>query len=120
MAGLPDSVAEFLRGKRIAVAGVSRDTRQVANAVYRKLRAAGYDAVPVNPNAATVEGVTSYPEVGAVPGVDRLVVATHPNTAVDVVRQAAEAGVRHVWFHRTFGQGSVSDAAVRECARRGS
>jgi predicted CoA-binding protein len=38
MVNLPEPVAEFLRGKRIAVAGVSREPAQPANAVYRKLR----------------------------------------------------------------------------------
>jgi len=27
--------------------------------------------------------------------------------------------VRHVWFHRSFGTGSVSDAAVEACRARG-
>jgi len=36
MVDLPAPVAEFLRGKRIAVAGVSREAGQAANAVYRK------------------------------------------------------------------------------------
>jgi uncharacterized protein len=39
--------------------------------------------------------------------------------AVDVVREAASAGVRRVWFHRSLGQGSVSQAAVDECHTRG-
>jgi predicted CoA-binding protein len=30
------------------VAGVSRDSRQAANAIYRKLRASGFEVVPVN------------------------------------------------------------------------
>jgi uncharacterized protein len=34
---------------------------------------------------------------------------------IAVVRQAARCGVRAVWFHRSFGTGSVSDAAVAEC-----
>jgi hypothetical protein len=31
----------------------------------------------------------------------------------------AAHGVTHVWFHRSFGQGSVSDEAVRECREHG-
>lgn len=57
MASLPDSVADFLRGKRIAVAGVSRSGKEAANAVFRKLRDSGYEALPVNPAAPEVEGV---------------------------------------------------------------
>jgi hypothetical protein len=39
--------------------------------------------------------------------------------AAQVVRQCAELGIRQVWLHRSFGQGSVAEEAVRECERRG-
>lgn len=120
MAKIPESVSEFLRGSRFAVAGVSRDPGQAANAVYRKLSQCGYEVVPVNPNAAEVEGVPCHPDLAAVPGpVDGVVVATHPRVAADVVRQCAERGVRQVWFHRSFGEGSVSPDAVRACEESG-
>lgn len=120
MATLPTPVAEFLRGRRFAVAGVSRDKMQAANAVYRKLRASGYEVVPVNPNAARAEGARCYSDIRSIPDpIDGVVVATHPRVAIEVVRECAERGVRHVWFHRLYGQGSVSDEAVRECQARG-
>jgi predicted CoA-binding protein len=51
--------------------------------------------------------------------VDGVVIATHPRVSVEIVRQCAEHGVGRVWFHRSFGQGSVSEEAVRECGARG-
>ena len=120
MVNVPVQVAEFLRGKRIAVAGVSREAGQAANAVYRKLGDSGYEAVPVNPNASEVEGVKCYPDLSSIPGViDGVVVATHPDVAVELVRQCSARGVARVWLHRSFGQGSVSEAAIRECEARG-
>jgi hypothetical protein len=117
---LPEPVARFLEGGPLAVAGVSRDKRQAANAIFRKLRGSGYTVYPVNPRAETVEGVTCYANLGSVPGsVDGVVIATHPGVSVDVVRDCADHGVRRVWFHRSFGAGSVSEAAVRECETRG-
>jgi len=120
MVKTPEVVAEFLRGKRIAVAGVSRTGASAGNPVFRKLRACGYEAFPVNPSASEVEGVTCYPNLGSIPGgLDGVIVATHPDTSAAVVRQAVERGVRRVWFHRSFGQGSVSDEAVQECIKSG-
>ena len=120
MPSLPDSVADFLRGKRIAVAGVSRNGKEVANAIFRKLRDSGYEALPVNPAAAEVEGVQCFPNLAAIPGtVDGVVIVTHPKVALELVRQCAECGISRVWFHRAFGQGSVSEEAVRECQARG-
>jgi predicted CoA-binding protein len=120
MITVPEPIAEFLRGKRIAVAGVSRDTAQPANAIYRKLRDSGYEALPINPNAAEIEGVRCFPDLASIPGaIDGVVVATHPDVSVELVRQCGERGVRRVWFHRSFGEGSVSEAAIREGEARG-
>jgi len=120
MVNVPEPVADFLRGKRIAVAGVSRDPRQAANAVYRKLQDAGFETIPVNPNAAEVEGVRCYPDLASIPrSIDGVVVVTHPTRSVELVRQCGERGVPRVWFHRAFGQGSVSEEAIRECQARG-
>ena len=117
---VPDTVAEFLRGKRLAVAGVSRAATQAANAIYRKLRDSGYEVFPINPNAAEVEGTRCYPHLKSIAGpIDGIVVATHPSVSIELVRQCAERGVSQVWFHRSFGQGSVSDDAVQECTARG-
>ncbi|CAN5518460.1 hypothetical protein BH23ACI1_BH23ACI1_13800 [soil metagenome] len=120
MARTPESVASFLRGTRIAVAGVSRTGQSAGNPVLQKLRRSGYDAIPVNPHAGEIDGVTCYPDLASVPGtLEGVVIATHPQVSAEIVRQAAQRGVNAVWFHRSFGQGSVSDDAVQECGRLG-
>lgn len=120
MTHVAELITDFLRGRRIAVAGVSRGTGSAANLVFRKLRDSGYAVFPVNPNAAEVEGVRCFPNLASVPGaLDGIVVATHPDVSIDVVRQAVHRKVPRIWFHRSYGRGSVSDAAVRECGSRG-
>jgi predicted CoA-binding protein len=115
MVNTVESVDTFLRGRRLAVAGVSRHPSEAANAVFRKLRGSGYEVFPINPNASEVEGVRCYPDVGAVPGqLDGVVIATSPDVSVQIVRQCSDHGVGRVWFHRSFGTGSVSPEAVRE------
>ena len=117
---VPPSVVEFLKGRRFAVAGVSRSGKLPANAIFRRLRASGYDAYPVNPSTTSVEGVPCFPDLGSIPGpVDGVIVATHPDVSLRLVRESADLGVRNLWFHRSFGTGSVSDAAVEECGKRG-
>ena len=120
MASVPCSVADFLSGRRIAVAGVSRSGQEAANAIFRKLRDSGYETLPVNPAAGEVEGVRCFPNFASIPGpIDGVVIATHPKVAIEVVRQSIDHGINRVWFHRSFGQGSVSEDAVRECQSRG-
>lgn len=120
MVPVPKPVSEFLLGRRFAVAGVSRSGKLPANAILRRLRAGGYDAIPVNPAATSVEGVPCYPDLASIPGkVDGVIIATHPDVSLQLVRQCADLGVKNVWFHRSFGDGSVSAAAVEECGKRG-
>ena len=120
MSKIPASVQQFLHARSIAVTGVSRDSRQPANAIFRRLRDNGHEVVPVNPNAAALEGTTCYPDVTSIPGdVDALMIASHPSVGVELVRQGAARGVRAVWFHRSIGDGSVSAEAVAEAERLG-
>jgi len=116
----PQAVARFLQEKRLGVAGVSRNTGAAANAVFKKLKASGYEVFPINPNATEVEGVRCYPDVASIPGeLGGVVIATHPGVSASIVRQCKERGVTRVWFHRSFGEGSVSHEAARECERLG-
>ena len=120
MPDTPPAIAAFLACKRVAVAGVSRSGKEPANAIFRRLRDTGHDTVPVNPKAAEIEGMTCYLNIESVPGViDAVMVVTHPKAAADVVRAALDRGVKHIWFHRSFGEGSVSEAAVALCRARG-
>jgi uncharacterized protein len=112
----PEAVAAFLRGRRLAVAGVSRQPNQPANAIFRKLKQAGYEVFPINPKASEVEGTRCYPGIAAIPGnLDGVVIATAPAVSIDIVRQCHQHHVPRVWFHRSFGTGSVSAEAIRAC-----
>ena len=71
-------------GPRIALVGASNDPRRPSSGVFRDLRRAGYDVVPVNPNATEVDGQPCYPSVAAA------VEATGPVDIVDVFRRAED------------------------------
>lgn len=117
---LEDAARDFLALRRIAVAGASRSGDTAGNIIYKKLRDQGYDVFPVNPNAETIEGDACFANVASIPGgVDAVVVATHPDISADVIRECAQLGIRHIWLHRSFGRGSVSDEAVEEARKAG-
>lgn len=117
---LPVQVAAFLGGRRLAVVGVSRDPRQPANAILRKLRSCGYEVFAVNSKATSVEDGPCYASLRDVPGqLDGVVVAVPPAASAGVVREASALGVRRVWLHRSFGTGSVSAEAARACEELG-
>lgn len=120
MKPLPASVAGFLDHRVIAVVGVSRDGRSPANAILKKLRAEGRTVFAVNPNAAEIGGERCWPDVLSLPErAGGAVIVTKPSAAAGVVRQCAEAGIRDVWLHRSFGDGSFSAEAVGEAERLG-
>jgi len=114
MRTIKEAAADFLSKKRIAITGVSRTpANHGANVVYQRLRQRGYTVFAINPNAEHVEGDAAFPDLRAVPGgVDAVVIATRPETAMQTVRECADLGIKHVWMHRAFGAGSVSPEAA--------
>jgi uncharacterized protein len=73
----------------------------------------GLGVVPVNPNVDEVEGDPCYHDVKSIPGgVDAVVIATAPEKAESTMSECVELGIKHVWMHRSYGQGSVNDAAT--------
>ncbi|MGZ3586675.1 MAG: CoA-binding protein [Candidatus Limnocylindrales bacterium] len=115
-------IDDFWALKRLAVVGVSRDPKHFSNQIWQELRQRCYEALPVNPNAAELDGQRCYPRVQDIePPVDGVVIMTPPRVTEQVVRDCAAAGVAHVWMHRGMGggPGSVSPEAVGYCEAHG-
>ena len=113
MLTVKEAATEFLSKKRVAVTGVSRKPQNHGgNVVYERLRQRGYDVFAVNPNADNVEGDPCFHDLKSIPGgVDAVVIATRPENAEVTMRECAHLGIKHVWMHRSFGGGSVSEGA---------
>lgn len=113
-------IDDFLAQKSVVVAGVSGKEPAAANAIYKKLRGAGYTVYATNPNAELVEGDPCYPNLASVPGtIDGVVISTPLHATDAIVRECAELGVKRVWMHRSLGEGSVSESAVAYCRDNG-
>ena len=107
-------ISDFLLLKRIAVVGVSRNGKAPANNIYNKLKNEGYDAFAVNPNMSQISGDKVYHDILSIPGgIEGVVIATHPNVTKSIIEQCASMGVRNVWIHRSFGDGSYCEEAVK-------
>jgi uncharacterized protein len=109
-----EAATEFLTLKRVAVTGVSaHPSGHGSNVVYTRMRECGYEVFPVNPNQPVAEGDQTYPDLHAIPGgVDSVVIGTRPERAEATMREAIDLGITHVWMHRSYGSGSVSDEAT--------
>jgi predicted CoA-binding protein len=121
MVTIKEAASEFLARKRIAVTGVSRNPQgHGSNAMYQRLRSRGYQVFAINPNADQVEGDRCYPDLSSVPGgVEAVVIGTRPETAEATMHECVDLGITHVWMHRSFGAGSVSDAATEYGRKNG-
>ena len=121
MLRVKDAASDFLSCKRIAVTGVSRTPHgHGSNAVYQRLRGRGYQVFAVNPNAESVEGDACFHDLKSIPGgVDAVVIGTRPEIADRTMRECAELGIKQVWMHRSFGRGSVSEAAATYGRQKG-
>ena len=115
-----ENIDDFLGCTRLALAGVSRDSKDFSHTMFVDLRRRGYDVVPVNPNAEAIEGVKCFARVQDVaPPVEGVLVMTPAGQSEAVVRDCARAGVNRVWLHRGAGTGAVSPEAVEFCRQQG-
>jgi predicted CoA-binding protein len=110
------AIQDFTAQKKIAIVGASRGGKKFGNAAMTELLARGIQVLPVHPSADEIDGVKCHPNLASLRGqVDAVVVVVKPDKAVEVVREAAEAGIKQVWLQ----QGAQSPAAVAEAERLG-
>jgi len=100
----------LIEAKTIAVVGASSKRDRPSNGVMRRLVAAGYRVIPVNPNEEVVLGEKSYPTLEAVPDkVDIVDVFRRAELTPPVARSAVAVGARVLWLQ----EGIVNDDAAR-------
>ena len=103
-------IHSFLGSGPFAVVGASTDREKYGNKVLRCYQQHGREVYPINPKAPEVEGLKAYPSLASLPvKVPAISVITPPATTEQVVREAAAAGVTHIWMQ----PGAESDAAIR-------
>lgn len=104
-------VEEFIKSKRFAVVGVSRDPKKFGNTIYKELKSRGYEVYGVHPSAEEIAGEQCYPNLSALRGrVDAAVLCIRPDNVESILQDAANGGVRNVWLQ----QGAESRAAVEK------
>jgi len=105
-----ERIQAFLDSPSFAVVGASIDRSKYGNKVLRCYQQHGREVYPINARAAEVEGLKAYPSLASLPvKVEAISVITPPVITEQVVRDAAAAGVKHVWMQ----PGAESDEAIR-------
>jgi predicted CoA-binding protein len=113
-------IDDFLALKRIAVVGVSRNPKELSYTLWQEFRQRRYDAVPVNPSTAEIDGKRTYASVRDIdPPVEGALIMTTAVVAEQVIEDCATAGIRHVWLYGGLGGGATSGATIAAAERHG-
>ena len=109
-----ENIQNFISTKRVALVGASRQGSKFGNSVLKELTARGFEVLVVHPQAETIDGVRTYPNLAAVAGqTERVIVVVPPAQAEDVLREAAAAGIRQVW-QQQGAQSPQTDALAQQ------
>ena len=107
------SIEKFLAAKTYAVAGASARTHKYGYMVFNALVASGRETYPLNPVTEQIEGHKAYPRIADLPVVpDALSIITPPEVTRQVIADAIEAGVKHIWM-----QPGAQHEQASQCAR---
>jgi predicted CoA-binding protein len=94
--------------KTVAVIGASNNRRKFGNIAVRAFQKAGYNVIPITPNASEVEGLRAYASVLDVPETIHLAtVYVPPAIGEQVIEQLAKKGVREVWLNPGAGSAAI-------------
>lgn len=97
-----EKVDVFLGQHHIAVAGFSRDPKKFGAQVFDMLKTKGYQLYAVNPSGgSTPAGEPVFSSLAELPGhVNAVIIATKPEVTNNVIRDAVEKGITHVWVQQ--------------------
>ncbi|HUW06662.1 MAG TPA: CoA-binding protein [Williamwhitmania sp.] len=108
---IKEQIDTFLRGKTIAVAGVSRHKKKFGYLAYLELKEAGYKVFPINPNMAEIDGEHCYPRLSSIEEqVDSLLVCTE--SVGLVVDEAVALGIQNIWLQNGINADKLGNLAI--------
>lgn len=109
---------DLLSPSSIAIVGASDDPARIGGRPVSYLKNLGYDGaiIPINPRRETVQGLTAYPSLDALPDpVDFVLVAVPAPHVADVCRQAAANGAKTVLiFSSGFAEVGENGAGLQQ------
>jgi len=103
----------LIDAKTIAMVGASSDPTRESNKIFKRLLAAGYRVIPVNPRETEVLGQKAYPSLGAIgEPVDIVDVFRRSEDTPPIAEEAAKVGAKALWL-----QVGVSNEETAERAK---
>jgi uncharacterized protein len=95
------AIESFLSSKKIAIAGVSRDSKKFGYSVFTALSEKGFDVYPINPNTNSIGGTPCFQSISTLPSdVKNLLILTPRNQTAQLIGEAAAQGISNVWIQQ--------------------
>ena len=105
---------EFISGKKIAVAGVSRDKKKFGYIVYKELFSRDDSVFPINPLVNEVDGLPVYKNLQDCPSKpDVVVIVVKPDETIKILNEGNQVGIKNYWLQ----PGSESDECIQFCEK---
>jgi predicted CoA-binding protein len=109
-------IKEFLSLKPLAIVGISSSGKKFGASVFRTMRDAGYELVPINPKMQVFDGVQCFPNLASLnPPPQGVIIITKPKDTLKVLEECLKVGVKTVWIQ----QGAESAKAIAFCQKNG-
>jgi len=105
-------IEKFLNQKNIAVAGVSRDGKNIGNVIFKELKGKDYNLFQINPNTDQINDDVCYKSFTELPeNVSAAILTVKPDNSLNVVKDAHAVGIKNIWMNL----GSDSAEAIKFC-----
>ncbi|MCB1137288.1 MAG: CoA-binding protein [Leptospiraceae bacterium] len=105
-----DLVSYLNEGPRMALVGATNNSTKFGNIIFRDMTSKGYDVVPINPKATTVNDVQAYPDLGAASkdhDIGLVVYVVPPKLTLQSLQEARDLGLKKVWVQPGAGNPDV-------------
>lgn len=113
---MTEAIETFFKSEAFGVVGASEDRSKYGNKVLRCYQQHKKTVVPVNPKAASVEGLACVATVADLPdNVKSISVITPPTVTEQVVEAAIARGITSIWMQ----PGAESPTAIARCKTAG-
>ncbi len=107
---MQELIKDFLKQKKIAVAGSFRNETKFAYKIFKALRSKGYEVYPVNPGLDQVDGVKCYKSIKDIPfDIDAVNLVVPPKVSQEMIKDSLERSIKKIWL-----QPGAEDEAVLE------
>ena len=105
-----DLVSYLNEGPKMALVGATNNSTKFGNIIFRDMVSKGYEGVPVNPRATTVNDVTAYPDLVSAQkdhDLGLVVYVVPPKHTLESLKEAQDLGLKKVWVQPGAGDPTV-------------